>query len=85
MLQWIAIMILLLLLVTLLSKNGYMAPLEEVEICYAPNGDDIANEEDIIDELLKEGLLNNSKNAAAINDTFNTLKICVQMAYFIYS
>ena len=76
---------LLLFLVMLLSVEVHLAPVMEVEACDTPVRDDIQDE---VDEILKEGLLNNTNNIDKIKTAFEVksgqVKICVPLKYTIF-
>ena len=78
-------MLLQLFLVMLLSVEVHLAPVMEVEACNIPVRDDIQDE---VDEILKEGLLNNTNNIDKIKTAFEVksgqVKICVPLNYTIF-
>ena len=78
-------MLLQLFLVMLLSVEVHLAPVMEVEACNTPVRDDIQDE---VDEILKEGLLNNTNNIDKIKTAFEVksgqVKICVPLNYTIF-
>jgi hypothetical protein len=62
--------------------TGVPKDVEIQEVCIVNSDEDL---EDEATHLLREGLLNNSKNVQKINSTFHSSKLCVNIAYHIFN